>query len=101
MNGCATQLIWVCPADFVNVSHLWTLSVMVAVPTDAGAPDPEDLRDELTYEIIALRQDLKARGYAMADSPDLKETRALHLPLDAQIKKLRKCAERLRQLLIR
>ncbi len=38
----------------------------------------------------------------MANFPDvLKEPRALHLPLDAQIQKLLKCAERLRQLLIR
>ncbi len=65
MNGCTTQLIWGCPADFIDVSH--------AVPTDAVAPDPEDLRDELTYEIIALRQDLEARGYDMADFPDVLE----------------------------
>ncbi len=102
MNGCTTHLIWGCPADFVDVSHLWPLSVMAAVPTDAVAPYPEDLRDELTYEIIVLRQDLKAQGYDMADFPAvLKETRALHLPLDAQNQKLRKCAEYLRQLLIR
>ncbi len=66
---------------------------MAAVPTDAVAPNSEDLRDDLEYEIIALRQDLKARGYDMADFPDvLKETRALHLPLDAQIQKVWKCA---------
>ncbi len=102
MNGCTTQLIWGRPADFVDVSHLWPLSVMAAVPTDAVAPDPEDLRDNLVYDIIALRQELKARGYDLADFPDVvKETRALHLPLDAQIQKLQKCAERIREFLMR
>ncbi len=102
MNGCTPQLICGCPADFVDVFNLWPLSVMAAVPTDAVAPDPEDLRDDLEYEIIGLRQDLKAQAYDMADFPDvLNETRALHLPLDAQIQKLRKCAKRLRQLLTR
>jgi hypothetical protein len=102
MNGCTTQLIWGWPADFVEVSHLWPLSVMAAVPTDAVAPDPEDLRDDLVYDIIALRQELKARGYDLADFPHvIKETRALHLPLDAQIQKLQKYAERIRKLLMR
>jgi hypothetical protein len=79
MNGCTTQLIWDGPADFVDVSHLWPLSVimMAAVPTDAVAPDPEALRDELIVEIIALRRDLKGFGY---DFPDvLNETRALDI----------------------
>jgi hypothetical protein len=96
------QLIWGWPADFVDVSHLWPLSVTAAVPTDAVAPDPEDLRDDLEYDIIVLRQELKAQGYDLADFPDvIKETRALHLPLDAQIQKLQKCAERIRILLMR
>ncbi len=98
MNGCTTPLLWGWPADFVDVSHLWPLSAMAAVPTDAVAavptdavaPDPEDLREDLEFEIIALRQDLKARGYDMADFRDVvKETRAQHLPLDAQIQNLR------------
>jgi hypothetical protein len=102
MNGYTTELIWGCPADFVDVSHLWPLSIMAAVPTDAVAPDPEDLRDDLEYDIIASRQELKARGYDLADYPDvIKETRALHLPLDAQIQKLQKCAKRIRILLMR
>ena len=70
MNGCTTPLIWGCPAEFVDVSHLWPLSVMAgaptdavaAVPTDAVAPDLDDLREDLEFEIIALRRDLKARG---------------------------------------
>ena len=63
-----------------------------AVPTDAVAPDP-DLRDDLECEIIALRQELKARGYDLADFRDVvKETRAQHLPLDVQIRQLQKCA---------
>ena len=55
---------------------------MAAVPTDAvaavptDAPDP-DLRDDLVFDIIALRHELKARGYDLADFPDVvKETRA-------------------------
>jgi hypothetical protein len=97
MNGCTTQLIWGWPANFVNVSHLWPLSVMAAVPTDAVAPDPEDVRDELTVEIMALRRDLKGLGY---DFPDiLNETRAL--AMDVQIQKLRKWAKRMRILLMR
>ena len=92
MNGCTTPLIWGWPADLVDVSHLWPLSAMAAVPTDAVAPDP-DLRDDLVYDIIALCHELKARGYDLADFPDvLKETRALHWPLDAQILKLGRCA---------
>ena len=88
MNGCTTQLIWGCPADFVYVSHLRLLWVMAAVPTDAAATDTEDLRDKLEYEIIALRRDLKVLGYDVDAFPDvLKETRALHWPLDAQIPK--------------
>ena len=85
MNGCTTPLIWGCPADFVDVSHLWPLSVMAGVPTDAVAPDPADLelREDLEFEIVALRRDLKILGYDVDDFPDvLKETRALHLPLD-------------------
>ena len=110
MNGCTTPLIWGWPADFVDVSHLWPLSVMAgvptdavaAVPTDAVAPDPDDLREDLEFEIIALRQDLKARGYDMADFHDVvKDTRAQHMPLDAQIQKLQKFAERIRKLLMR
>ncbi len=90
MNGCTTQLIWGWPADFVDDSHLWSLSVMAAVPTDAVAPDPEDLREDLVYDIIVLRQELKARGYDLADLPDVvKETRAQHLPLDARFKNFR------------
>ncbi len=101
MNGCTTQLVWGWPADFVDVSHLWPLSVVAAVPTDAVAPDPEDLRGYLVYDIIALRQELKARGYDLADFPDVvKETRAQHLPLDAQIKKLQN-AERIKKFLMR
>ncbi len=104
MNGCTTPLIWGCPADFVNVSHLWPLSVLAAVPTNAVATDPADLdlREDLEFEIIALHRDLKILGYDVDAFPDaLKETRALHWPLYAQIPKLRKCAERMRQLLTR
>ena len=110
MNGCTTPLIWGWPADFVDVSHLWPLSVMAgvppdavaAVPTDAVAPDLDDLREDLEFEIIALRQDLKARGYDMADIRDVvKETRAQQLPLDAQIQKLQKFAARIKNLLLK
>jgi hypothetical protein len=74
------------------------LSIMAAVPTDAVAPDPQDLRDELVFEIMELRGDLKGLGYDMDDLPDfLKEIRAM--ALEAQIQKLRKQAERMRQLL--
>ncbi len=73
---------------------------MAVVPTDAVAPDPKDLRDKLMFEKIELRGDLKGLGYDMDDLPDfLKETRAL--PLDAQIQKFWKRAERMRQWLIR
>ncbi len=59
---------------------------MAAVPTDAVAPDPEDLREDLVYDIIALSQELKARGSDLADFPDVvKETRAQHVPLDAPV----------------
>jgi hypothetical protein len=53
MNGCTTPLIWGCPADFVDISHLWPLWVMAAVPTDAVAPDPADLdlREDLEFEL--------------------------------------------------
>ena len=101
MNGCTTPLIWGWPADFVDVSHLWPLSAMAAVPTDAVAPDL-DLRDDLVYDIYELRHELKARGYDLADFPDVvKETRAQQLPLDAQIRQLQKCAERIRKILMR
>ena len=100
MNVCTTPLIWGWPADFVDVSHLWPLSAMAAVPTDAVAPDPAELREDLVYDILALRHELKARGYDLADFPDVvKETQ--HLPLDAQIQKLQKCAERIRKILMR
>ncbi len=65
MNGCTTQQIWGCPADFVDVSHLLPLSLMAAVPTDEVAPEPEDLRDDLTFAIYAVLGDLKGLGYAM------------------------------------
>jgi hypothetical protein len=106
MNGCTTPLIWGWPADFVDVSHLWPLSVMAGVPPDAVAAVPTDdldeLRDDLEFEIIALRRDLKTRGYDMADIRDVvKETRAQQLPLDAQIQKLQKFAARIKNLLLK
>ena len=107
MNGCTTPLIWGWPADFVDVSHLWPLSAMAAVPTDAvpavptDAPDP-DLRDDLVYDICELRHELKARGYDLAELPDVvKETRAQQLPLDAEIRQLQKGAKRIRKILMR
>ena len=97
MNDCTTPLIWSCPADFVDVFYLLPLSVMAGVPTDTVAPDPADLelREDLEFEIVALRRDLKILGYDAEAFPDvLNETRAL--AMDAQIQKLRKWAERMR-----
>jgi hypothetical protein len=106
MNGCTTPLIWGWPADFVDVSHLWPLSVMAGVPPDAVAAVPTDdldeLRDDLEFEIAALRRDLRTRGYDMADIRDVvKETRAQQLPLDAQIQILQKFAARIKNLLLK
>jgi hypothetical protein len=76
MNGCTAHLIWRFPADFVDVSYLWPLSVMATVPTDA-APDSEELSEDLTFEKMQLRGDLKGLGYDVDDIPDfLKETSA-------------------------
>jgi hypothetical protein len=69
------KLIWRCLADFVDVSHFWPLSLMAAVPINAVAPDPEDLRDKSTVEVIELHRDLKGLGYDVDDLPDvLRET---------------------------
>ena len=74
---------------------------VAAVPTDAVAPDP-DLRDDLICDICELRHELKVLGYDLAELPDVvKETRAQQLPLDAQIRQLQKCAERIRKILMR
>ncbi len=76
MNGCTAERIWGCPADFVDVSHLWPLSVMAAVPrlpTDAVAPDPGELRDDLTFEIHALLRDLKRQPNRWSPRPHWRE----------------------------
>ena len=104
MNGCTTPLIWGWPADFVDVSHLWPHSVMAGVPTDAVAPDPADLelREDLEFEIVELRRNLKILHFDVDAFPDvLKETRAMHWSLDVQILRLRRHAARLRECLTR
>ena len=69
---------------------------MAAVPTD-DVPDPKDLRDDLTFEIIELGGNLKGLGYDTDHITDfLKETRAL--AMDVHIQKLRKQIERTRKL---
>ncbi len=59
---------------------------------------PEELRDELTFEIHAFLGDLKGLGYAMDNIPGFVND-TFRLPMDTQIQKLRKQLECMRRLL--